>query len=206
MKKLGMQILNIWSSLVSNESAKEVLVEWVKVKNQFRYRLSFNDLAKKVKQEPIDSFKPFEKYGGVGKKVDINKKFIVVLQHPHTLEYRIAGEQIIETLNALLDINLPVIWFWPNVDIGSDSISKQLRVFREKNPENNFHFFKNFESEDFLKLLIKSSCIVGNSSVAVRECSFLGIPAVNIGDRQKNRIKGSNVIKCKIIKRDYKSN
>ena len=46
-------------------------------------------------------------------------------------------------------------------------------------------------------MLIKSSCIVGNSSVAIRECSFLGVPAVNIGDRQKNRIKGANVISVK---------
>jgi len=155
-----------------------------------------------VIKEPIDSFKPFQKYGGVGKKINVNQKFIVVLQHPHTLEYRKAGKQIIETLNALLEINMPVIWFWPNVDIGSDSISKQLRAFREKNPDNNFHFFKNFESEDFLKLLIKSSCIVGNSSVAIRECSFLGIPAVNIGDRQKNRIKGSNVISVRNSKKE----
>ena len=118
-----------------------------------------------------------------------------MLQHPHTPEYKIAGEQIIETLNALLEINLPVIWFWPNVDIGSDSISKQLRSFRENNPDNNFHFFKNFESEDFLKLLIRSSCIVGNSSVAIRECAFLGVPAVNIGDRQKNRIISFKIFK-----------
>ena len=93
-------------------------------------------------------------------------------------------------------------WFYPNVDIGTDNISKQLRSFRENNPDNNFHFFKNFESEDFLKLLIKSSCIVGNSSVAIRECAFLGVPAVDIGDRQKNRIKGSNVISVRNSKKE----
>ncbi len=189
--------------LVSNESAKEVLLRMGEIeKSIFVTGCPSIDLAKKVTQETIDSFKPFEKYGGVGRKIDINKKFIVVLQHPHTPEYRIAGKQIIETLNALLEINLPVIWFWPNVDIGTDSISKQLRSFRENNPDNNFHFFKNFESEDFLKLLIKSSCIVGNSSVAIRECAFLGVPAVDIGDRQKNRIKGSNVISVRNSKKE----
>ena len=50
--------------------------------------------------------------------------------------------------------------------------------------------------EDFLKLAISSSCIVGNSSVAIRECSFLGIPAVNIGNRQFGRERGNNVVDC----------
>ena len=49
-------------------------------------------------------------------------------------------------------------------------------------------------SEEFLSLLIRSKVIVGNSSVAIRECSFLGVPAVNIGDRQQGRERGKNVI------------
>ena len=48
--------------------------------------------------------------------------------------------------------------------------------------------------EDFLKIAMASKCIVGNSSVAIRECSYLGIPAVNIGTRQRNRERGINVI------------
>jgi len=48
--------------------------------------------------------------------------------------------------------------------------------------------------EDFLRVLINSSCIVGNSSAAIRECSFMGVPAVNIGSRQHGRERGKNVI------------
>ena len=47
---------------------------------------------------------------------------------------------------------------------------------------------------DFLRLVYNSQCIVGNSSVAIRECAFLGVPAVNIGNRQTRRERGSNVI------------
>ena len=50
--------------------------------------------------------------------------------------------------------------------------------------------------EDFLKLAVSSSCIIGNSSVAIRECSFLGVPAVNIGTRQFGRERGNNVVDC----------
>jgi UDP-N-acetylglucosamine 2-epimerase len=48
--------------------------------------------------------------------------------------------------------------------------------------------------EDFLRLLCGSTAIVGNSSVAIRECSYLGVPAVNIGTRQMGRERGCNVI------------
>jgi UDP-N-acetylglucosamine 2-epimerase len=48
--------------------------------------------------------------------------------------------------------------------------------------------------EDFLRLLCGATAIVGNSSVAIRECSYLGVPAVNIGSRQLGRERGQNVI------------
>jgi len=55
------------------------------------------------------------------------------------------------------------------------------------------HFFKNMPPEDFLSLLYCSGGIVGNSSVAIREASYLGVPAVNVGDRQAGRERGANV-------------
>jgi UDP-N-acetylglucosamine 2-epimerase/N-acetylmannosamine kinase len=55
-------------------------------------------------------------------------------------------------------------------------------------------FFKNMEPEDFLKLLINSQCLIGNSSVGIRECAYLGVPVVNIGTRQHRRLRGDNVI------------
>jgi len=47
---------------------------------------------------------------------------------------------------------------------------------------------------DFLKVLVNSKGIIGNSSVAIRESAFLGVPAVNIGSRQNGRDRGKNVI------------
>jgi UDP-N-acetylglucosamine 2-epimerase len=47
---------------------------------------------------------------------------------------------------------------------------------------------------DFLRLLVNARCLVGNSSVGIRECSYLAVPAVNIGSRQEGRDRGSNVI------------
>ena len=89
---------------------------------------------------------------------------------------------------------MPALWFWPNVDAGSDGTSKGIRVFREREHPLKLHLFRNMYPEDFLRLLVHSKGIIGNSSVAIRECSYLGVPAVNIGTRQQGRERGANVI------------
>jgi UDP-hydrolysing UDP-N-acetyl-D-glucosamine 2-epimerase len=152
------------------------------------------DIAAEVAARPALDFDPFERYGGVGPREDLSKGFLVVMQHPVTTEYEEARKQVDETLYAVKDSSLPVLWFWPNVDAGSDGTSKGIRVFREKENPANFHFFRNMLPEDFLRLLCQSTAIVGNSSVAIRECSYLAVPAVNIGTRQTGRERGRNVI------------
>ena len=152
------------------------------------------DIAAEVAARPALDFDPFERYGGVGPREDLSKGYLVVMQHPVTTEYDEARQQVDETLYAMKDSSLPVLWFWPNVDAGSDGTSKGIRVFREKEKPANFHFFRNMLPEDFLRLLCGSTAIVGNSSVAIRECSFLGVPAVNVGSRQTGRERGRNVI------------
>lgn len=136
----------------------------------------------------------FKQYGGLGPAIDIDKPFLIVMQHSVTTQYQEARQQICVTLNAIAELKIPSIWFWPNVDAGSDGVSKGIRMFREENHIPFIHFFKNMAPEDFLSLLHKSSCIVGNSSVAIREASYLGAPAVNIGGRQQGRDRGPNVI------------
>ena len=131
---------------------------------------------------------------GVGSNLNFSEKYIVVLQHPVTTEYGSGLKQIKATIDAIKNLNTQVVWLWPNVDAGSDDISKGLRIFRENEKTKNIKFFKNFEPEDYLKLINNCSCIVGNSSSALREGSYLGIPAVSIGTRQQNRECGKNVI------------
>lgn len=152
------------------------------------------DLAAEVRKDPKLSFDPFMKYGGVGAPVNLADGYLVVLQHPVTTEYEDSRQHILETLYAVKEVDIPTLWFWPNVDAGSDGTSKGIRWFREEEKPSKFHFFKNMEPTDFLRLVYNSNAIVGNSSVAIRECSFLGAPAVNIGTRQSGRERGANVI------------
>ena len=152
------------------------------------------DLAKIVMDNPILNFNPIEKYGGVGKIPIWEDGYLVVMQHPVTTEYRAARQDILTTLRAIDQLNIPTFWFWPNVDAGSDGTSNGIRSYREEHQPKNIHFFKNMEPSDFLLLLKNSLCLVGNSSVGIRECSYLGVPVVNIGTRQNKRQRGQNVV------------
>ncbi|MCC6848495.1 MAG: UDP-N-acetylglucosamine 2-epimerase (hydrolyzing) [Deltaproteobacteria bacterium] len=134
------------------------------------------------------------RWGGVGARVDLAAPYLVVLQHPVTTEWERARMHVEETLRAVDELGLPTLWFWPNVDSGSDGTARGIRAYRERHAVSNVHFFKNVPPEDFIRLLAGARCIVGNSSVAIRECSWLGVPAVNVGGRQAGRDRGANVI------------
>lgn len=152
------------------------------------------DLAAEVAGSQALDHDPFGQYGGVGELLNLEEGYIVVMQHPVTTEYTHARHQVLEVLHAVDDSGLNALWFWPNVDAGSDGTSSGIRGFRESNPQARMHFFRNMAPQDFLRLLIHSLGIVGNSSVAIRECEFLGVPAVDIGTRQSGRERGANVI------------
>jgi bifunctional UDP-N-acetylglucosamine 2-epimerase / N-acetylmannosamine kinase len=163
------------------------------------------DLAKGVLENPEFDFNPLFKYGGVGSEIFWKDGYIVVMQHPVTTEYRASKKQIQETLKAIDNLNIPTFWFWPNVDAGSDGASNGIRQYREKQNPTNIHFFKNMEPNDFLRLIKNSKCLIGNSSVGIRECAFLGIPVINIGTRQNGRQRAKNVIDCDYIEKDIQN-
>ncbi|WP_289031792.1 UDP-N-acetylglucosamine 2-epimerase [uncultured Algoriphagus sp.] len=152
------------------------------------------DLAARILERPDFNFDPYLKYGGVGSRPDLSKGYWVVMQHPVTTEIQKSRAQIEETLHAVYNLNEPILWFWPNVDAGADGTSTGIRAFREMHDLENFHFFKNMEPNDFLRLLINSKGLIGNSSVGIRECAYLGVPVVNIGSRQNARDRGHNVL------------
>lgn len=152
------------------------------------------DLAAKVLNSKQLAFDPYQKYGGVGATPNLSNGYLVVMQHPVTNEYALSRKQIEATLHAINQLNIPTLWFWPNVDAGADGTSTGIRSFRERNELKHVHFFKNMEGEDFLQLLYHSKGLVGNSSVGIRECAFLGVPVVNIGSRQHRRQRAGNVV------------
>ena len=150
------------------------------------------DIVAELDMKPPDDL--LLRYGGVGPDLDIHKPYLVVLQHPVTTEFGSGMAQINETLAAVKAMGMQTVWLWPNVDAGSDEISKGLRMFRENEKPDWVHFYRNFSVEHYAQLIGNCACLIGNSSSGIREGSFLGVPSVNIGTRQANREQAGNCI------------
>lgn len=110
---------------------------------------------------------------------------VVVLQHSVTNEAEQADEQMRQTIEAFRGMD--VTWFWPGEDAGGQAMAKEMRLA-------GLHPIRNKPPLEFLRMLLGCKVLVGNSSVGIRECSFLGVPVVNIGSRQDGREVGGNVM------------
>ncbi len=161
-----------------------------------------NDLirAELKKDNILDSFKYLNKHG-VGCKINFNENYIILLHHPVTTEFGKNKNYTSKLLDAILELNVKCLILWPNADSGSDEISKKIRIYRERGKLKNFRLIKNLPPEVYINILYNSKCIVGNSSSAIRDGSFLGVPAVNVGSRQNKRLQGKNVINTNVSKR-----
>jgi UDP-hydrolysing UDP-N-acetyl-D-glucosamine 2-epimerase len=132
-------------------------------------------------------------FGGAGDPFDPERPYLLMMQHPVTTEYGHGLEQIEATLQAVAAQGMQALVFWPNIDAGAEGVSKGLRLFRERGRDRGFHFFRNLPPEAFLRVMAHCACMVGNSSAALREGAFLGVPAVTVGTRQLGREMGHNV-------------
>jgi UDP-hydrolysing UDP-N-acetyl-D-glucosamine 2-epimerase len=151
------------------------------------------DLAAEVLAEGSDGLGHLLRVG-VGGTFDLDAPFLLVSQHPVTTEYGDGERQITETLMAVQALELPAIVLWPNADAGAEHVARGIRKFREHEDDARLHFFKNLPTDDYVRLMRKTACLVGNSSSAIREGAFIGTPAVNVGGRQAGRRRGANVI------------
>ncbi|PIQ91702.1 MAG: UDP-N-acetylglucosamine 2-epimerase (hydrolyzing) [Parcubacteria group bacterium CG11_big_fil_rev_8_21_14_0_20_39_22] len=131
---------------------------------------------------------------GSGADIDINKPYIMVMYHPVTSESDKMGEYTRDLLEVINDLNIQTFWFWPNFDSGSESISYELRYFNDEVRGHKIRFMRYLPPKDFIYMLKNSMCLVGNSSAGLKECSFLGVPVVNIGTRQGRRLRDKNVV------------
>lgn len=110
---------------------------------------------------------------------------VVVLQHAVTDEAGQAADQMRATIEGLSGVR--ATYFWPGEDAGGAAMGKVLRLA-------GIAPVRNMPPVDFLRTLLAAECLVGNSSVGIRECSFLGVPVVNIGTRQRGRQRAGNVM------------
>ena len=178
----------------SIDSKKRIIKLGENKKNVFHVGCPRIDLTKRILESKKFKCDNKSLHLGVGDKIDLNKPFIIVSQHPVTTEYDMASKQIDETIKSLLKIDCQKIFLWPNSDAGSNVISQRIRAWRERKELNKIRFYKSFPPETYMYLMSKAKCLIGNSSSGIREGAYMGTPVVNIGSRQNGREREKNVI------------
>ncbi|MEZ5365631.1 MAG: UDP-N-acetylglucosamine 2-epimerase [Bryobacterales bacterium] len=133
---------------------------------------------------------------GSGKTIDVGRPYLLVVFHPVTTGYGSERTQMQELLEALDVLRMPTMLLWPNVDAGSDAISKTIRVFRTETQPDWLRMLTNLTPEDYLRVLRQAACAIGNSSSFVRDASYFGTPTVLVGDRQQGREFAANLLDC----------
>jgi GDP/UDP-N,N'-diacetylbacillosamine 2-epimerase (hydrolysing) len=124
-----------------------------------------------------------------------DEPYLVIVQHPVTEEMDRAEEQVRVLVESLNHFKLRKIWILPNNDAGSETVRRELLQHRR----SDSHLFENLTRMDYLGLLKNCQAIVGNSSSGLIEAPSFGIPVVNIGRRQNNRVQGVNVINADFV-------
>ena len=120
----------------------------------------------------------------------IEKPFIILIQHVISSETDMSSMQMEETMIAIERMGITTIMSHPNSDPGSNQI---IRVIDKYKNLENLHILKNIPRTEFINLLRRASCLIGNSSAGILEAPILKLPVVNIGNRQKGRLHAENV-------------
>jgi GDP/UDP-N,N'-diacetylbacillosamine 2-epimerase (hydrolysing) len=122
--------------------------------------------------------------------IDLTSPIILMVQHPTSEEYDKSLEQIRETFNAILGFEYQTVIIFPNNDACNDTI----RIWIEANKRPFIKIFRNLPRSRYLGLMNVASVLVGNSSSGLIEAPTFNLPVVNIGERQRGRAHGANVI------------
>jgi len=131
--------------------------------------------------------------------LDAAKPWILFVQHPTPLDVVSILGQITPSLEALKQFEGEKIVIYPNSDTGADTFIKAITRHAR---EEDFHVYQSLSRETYLAVLKHCAAVLGNSSSGIVEAGFFKTPAVNIGNRQKGREHGKNVIHTGYEKRE----
>lgn len=124
------------------------------------------------------------------------KGIILITYHPETR----LGDRTIDTFKNLLDSLKPyadeysLVFTGANCDEGGNEINTLAKGF-VRDIDSSYYFI-NLGNHRYLSLLSSAKLVIGNSSSGILEAPFLGTPTINIGDRQRGRIRPGSVVDC----------
>ena len=135
------------------------------------------------------SFTPREEVASIF-QLDLQKPIILVAQHPVTEEYEETESQMQETIEAVSSFDLQTVLIFPNNDAGSGKIRRMVERYKR----SHIRIERNLPRQLYVGLMNIASVLVGNSSSGLIEAPCFKLPAVNVGNRQRDRRRGNNVI------------
>ncbi len=138
-------------------------------------------------------------------KLKLYEKYSVISFHPSLeINYLSQLKNLFKVASTYKDHKYFISM--PNLDINFKNIDDYIKSFCKKN--NNFIYKKSFGSKEFLSVLKYSQGMIGNSSSGIIEAPSLKIPTINIGNRQKGRLKSKSVVNSdgslKSLKKSFK--
>lgn len=126
----------------------------------------------------------------------VNEKLAIVTYHPVTLEDSTAEQQIDNLLDALDTIDsLKIIFTKANADAGGRIINQKIEEYVSNHPEK-CAVYASLGQVRYLSAISMADVVIGNSSSGLSEVPSFHVPTVNIGDRQRGRMRGETVISC----------
>ncbi len=132
------------------------------------------------------------------------KRIFIVTFHPVTLENNLLEKQFDNILKAISHFDkTTVIFTAPNADSNNKVIIKLINKYVKKNKKS--FFFKSLGVQKYFSLLKFASVVIGNSSSGILEVPYFKKPTVNIGNRQKGRMKASSIIDCGYDEKNIKN-
>lgn len=165
----------------------------------WRIHICGSPSVENAKNEKIlPKYELFVKYG-----IDTAKKIILFILHPISTQPNNASNELIISLDGVIDPVHQVVLIYPNVDPGSSSMIEVIDNYQIKYPDI-LKCFKNLPISDYLGMMKYADVMVGNSSSGIIESSLFRIPVVNIGSRQHGRERGENIIDVPYISPDIK--
>ncbi|AZL86074.1 UDP-N-acetylglucosamine 2-epimerase (hydrolyzing) [Aliivibrio salmonicida] len=125
----------------------------------------------------------------------LQNPYFMVVFHPETLTDTPLAEQMNALLLALktLTLKYDLIFIGSNSDTGADEITVKVKAFCD---ETNSRYMTSVKPEEYLALNKYAQGLIGNSSSGLIEVPSLKVPTINIGERQKGRVRGDTVIDC----------
>ena len=114
--------------------------------------------------------------------------------HPESRSIMKPQQQIDILLRSLSCLDIPILFTMPNADPGGLEIAERIRKFCSQ--RRDAILVTNLGTANYFAMLKVARAMVGNSSSGIIEAASFGLPVVNIGDRQKGRATGANVVHC----------